>query len=169
MARRAAPWWVLGITATFVAYFAVLVYCDIDRPQDYGYHANFVGSRLVITGLAPDPRMPAARAGLLRDDVIVAADGRVIGSAGDWSIIDQNVEFGRPIHLTVERDGRTVDRPIVLHRADWSYWKTDPGILMLVVLAVQFAALAVAVVIVLKRPDDQVALLGAWALATAAV
>lgn len=40
---------------------------------------------------------------------------------------------------------------------------------MLAVLAVQCAALVMAVLIVLKRPDDPVALLGAWALATTAV
>ena len=169
MACRAAPWWVLVVAAAFVPYFVLLAYCDIVRPEDYGYRANFIGGRLVVSSLAPNPNAPAARAGLLPGDVLVAADGRVIERMADWTEVDQNIEFGRPIHLTVQRDSQTMDRVLALSRARWRYWTTEPGLLMLAVLGIQCVALVVAVVIVLRRPDDGVALLGAWALATAAV
>ena len=168
MVRRTAPWWVFGVTGAFVAYFVLLAYCDLVRPGDYGFRARFVG-RLVVSHITSSSQTPAIRAGLLPGDVIVAADGTPLQNLADWSVVDQNVEFGRPMHLTVWRHNRTLDLVLDVPRASWNYWKTEPGLLMLAVLAVQCVALVVAVVIVLKRPDDRVALLGAWALATAAV
>jgi tRNA A-37 threonylcarbamoyl transferase component Bud32 len=168
MPRGASPW-VLLVASTFIAYFGLLVYCDIVRPEEYGYRARVVDGRLVVTSIAATPDTPASRAGLVPGDVIVAANGLMIESAADWALIDQNIEFGRPIHLTVDRGHRTLDRVLALSRAGWVYWTTEPGMLLLAALSVQCVALVVAVVIALKRPDDRIALLGAWALGTAAV
>jgi len=169
MGRRTARWWVYVAAAAFVAYFILLLYCDIRRPEDYGFEADFTSSRMVLSSVVADSESPAARAGLRPNDVIADADRRVIRTVADWTIVDDNVEFGRPIQLNVLRDGATVPMTLTLGRAPWGYWKTEPGIILLGVLGVQLVALGFALVIVLRRPDDGVALLGAWALATVAV
>lgn len=55
MARRATPPWLLFVTGTFIAYFLLLAYCDLDRPEDYGYRAKFVSGQLVISDIAAHP------------------------------------------------------------------------------------------------------------------
>src|SRR5438132_70281 len=77
--RRTAPWWVFVLAAAFCGYFVLLVYCDIRRPEDYGYEADFATGRMVLSRISPNAALsPAARAGLRGGDVIVAADGRTV-------------------------------------------------------------------------------------------
>jgi tRNA A-37 threonylcarbamoyl transferase component Bud32 len=169
MGRRTPRWWVLVLGAAYVAYFALLLYCDIRRPEDYGFEADFTSRRMVLSRIVPDRNSPAARAGLQPNDIISVADRRVIRTAADWTLVDEMVEFDRPIALSVVRGGVTLPLALMLRPAPWSYWKTEPGIVLLGVLAVQLAALGFALVIALRRPDDHVAVLGAWALASVAV
>ena len=164
---RTAPWWVLTLAASFFAYFALLVYCDVWRPEDSGFEADYRANRMVLTRIAPGS--PAARAGLLPNDIIQFADGKAIHSVQDWTVVDVHVVFDRPIALGVGRGDRVLQTSLTLPRAPWSYWETGPGIFLLLTLSVQFLALLLALVIVLKRPDDAIARTGAWALATVGV
>jgi sigma-B regulation protein RsbU (phosphoserine phosphatase) len=156
------------LSAAFLAYFGLLVYCDVRRPEFYGFEADFSTGRMALVSVAPEPS-PAARAGLLPGDVIVEADRRPIASVADWTIVDGNVEFGRPIHLRVRRGADALAVALTLAPAPWRYFKTEPGAILLGVLGLQLVALAFGVLIVVRRPDDPIALLGAWALATVAV
>ena len=162
-----APWWVLALAASFFAYFALLVYCDVWRPDDAGFEADYRAHRMVLTRIAPGS--PAARAGLLPDDIVESADGKPIHGVPDWTVIDVHVVFDRPIALTVARGDRVFETSLTLPRAPWSYWGTGPGVFLLLTLTVQFLALALALIIVVKRPDDAIARTGAWALATVGV
>jgi hypothetical protein len=162
-----APWWVLAFAASFFAYFALLVYCDVWRPEDAGFEADYRANRMVLTRIAPGS--PAARAGLLPNDIVDSADGKPIHGVPDWTVIDVHIVFDRPIALGVTRGDRHLDASLTLPRAPWSYWATGPGVFLLLTLTVQFLALALALVIVLKRPDDTIARTGAWALATVGV
>jgi len=164
---RTAPWWMLALAASFFGYFALLVYCDVWRPEDAGVEADYRANRMVLTRIAPGS--PAAHAGLLPNDVIESADGKAIRSVLDWTVIDVHVVFDRPIVLGVGRGGRAFEASLTLPRAPWSYWRTGPGGFLLLTLAVQGLALALALFIVLKRPDDAVARMGAWVLATVGV
>ena len=165
--RSRAPWWVLTLAASFFAYFALLVYCDVWRPEDAGFEADYRANRMVLTRIAPGS--PAARAGLLPDDVVESADGKPIRGVPDWTVVDVHVEFDRPIALAIARADRRFATALTLRRAPWSYWAAGPGVFLLLTLTVQFLALALALVIVLKRPADAIARTGAWALATVGV
>jgi eukaryotic-like serine/threonine-protein kinase len=167
MMNRTTPWWVLALAASFFAYFALLVYCDLWRPEDFGFEADYSANRMVLTRVAPGS--PAARAGLQPNDVIESADGKLMHSLFDWTVIDTSVVFDRPIALGVGRQGRRIETSVTLRQARWSYWETGPGVFLLLTLGVQLLALVLALVIVLKRPDDAVARMGAWVLATVGV
>lgn len=162
-----APWWVLAFAASFFAYFALLVYCDVWRPEDAGFEADYRANRMVLTRIAPGS--PAARAGLLPNDIVEAADGKPIHGVPDWTVVDVHVAFDRPVALRVARGDRVFEAALTQPRAPWSYWRTGPGVFLLLTLTVQFLALALALVIVVKRPDDAIARTGAWALATVGV
>src|SRR4051794_34884960 len=83
MPRRARPWWMFLLAATFIGYFAFLVYCDVRRPEPYGYAASFHHDRMVLSTVAA--KTPAATAGLAAGDVIETADGRLITGPDDWA------------------------------------------------------------------------------------
>jgi len=164
---RSTPWWILAIAVSFFAYFALLVYCDVWRPEDFGFVAENPPNRMRLTRIVPNS--PAARAGLQTNDIIAVANGKTIRSVLDWTVVYTNLEFDRPIALQVERDGQGVETAIVVGKAPWSNLRSGPGLFILVVLASQFVTLVLALVIVLKRPDDSVARLGAWVLASIGV
>ncbi len=165
--NRTAHWWVLALAVSFFAYFGLLLYCDLWRPEDFGFEADYSTSRMVLTRIVPGS--PADRGGLHQHDVIETADGRTIRSILDWTVVDTNIVFDRPIHLGVERNGRRLEATATLRQGPWSYWRTGSGLFLLVVLAIQAVALVLALVIVVKRPDDAVARTGAWLLATIGV
>ena len=170
MDRGTPRWWVFALALAFLAYFIVLVYCDVRRPEDYGFEADFTTGRMVLSSVAANvPASPAVRAGLAPGDVVVEALDRPMRTVADWTTVDDTIEFGRPIPLRVLRNGRISDVTLTLRPALWTYWKTEPGVILLAVLGMQLVALALALLIVVRRPDDRIALLGAWALATVAV
>jgi len=67
---------IVAVAASFFAYFALLVYCDLWRPEDSGFAADYSGNRMVITRVIPNS--PAERAGLRPHDVVTTADGKTI-------------------------------------------------------------------------------------------
>jgi membrane-associated protease RseP (regulator of RpoE activity) len=61
---------------------------------------------------AGDPRSPAAQAGLLPGDEVVAVAGRGVDALDPWGDVQDTIRgsAGRPLQLTVRRDGE--DRPV---------------------------------------------------------
>ena len=74
--NRLTPAAIVVVAASFFAYFGLLVYCDLWRPEDSGFVADYTGNRMVLTRLVTDS--PAERAGLRVHDVVTTADGKTI-------------------------------------------------------------------------------------------
>jgi hypothetical protein len=164
---RRTPLWVLVLAASFVAYFVLLMYCELARTEDPGFEADF-GVRGMSVG-AVAANSPAARAGIITGDVVLSADGRRMASVADWRVVDANIVHGRPIPLELARSGVATRAMLVLGAGARSYWITWAGVLLLIARGVQAVALALAILIVVRRPDDIAARLGAWVLASVAV
>ena len=62
---------------------------------------------------AMDDEGAAARAGLLRGDIITALDGRAILTAGDLTNAEKNYRAGDEAVITVYRGKTYVDLPVV--------------------------------------------------------
>jgi hypothetical protein len=124
----------------------------------------FEGGRVTVADVAPDSA--AARAGLLPGDHLVSFEGRPLRDRLDWMAVEANVEFARPIDLSVDRDGRLPTIALVPERGSWQSWRLHHGPELLVIRGVQLVTLLLAIVVALKRPRDARALVGAAFLAT---
>lgn len=169
MQRRGAPWWVLLCAAAFVGYYSLLVYCDLSRPEADGIAIDSgdtaLSVRSVQAGLAGD------RAGLRAGDRIVAIGGVRVDSRVDWMALNGNVRFGEPLELDVVRplpvpDGgvRRIRIALTFGQEPASYWLSRKGIELLVTRLAQLVSLILGVIIVVRRPGDFSAYLGAWLL-----
>ena len=122
MSRRSAPWWVFACAAPFVAFFAMLVYCDVQRPESEGLTFIF-RDHLTVQEVVPDSA--AERAGLRPGDAILAVDGQRVGPRKvDWETVTINVAFDQPIVLDVRRAGVPMRLVLTLSRESWSRWAT---------------------------------------------
>src|SRR5947209_8302874 len=163
---KRTPWWLFVLAGSFLAYFCLLVYCDIVRPTPSGMLVDFTDDAMVVRRVLPGS--PGALAGLQPGDRILSFNGRALRESG-WMFIDANLEIDTPMPLEVDRAGRRVTAALMLHRAPWSYWQSQDGWMLLAVRAVQLVTLCLAFVIAIKRPFDPSARLGAWLLATVGV
>ncbi len=167
MSRRSAPWWVFACAAPFVAFFAMLVYCDVQRPESEGLTFIF-RDHLTVKEVVPDSA--AERAGLRPGDAILAVDGQRVGPRKvDWETVTVNVAFDQPIVLDVRRAGVPMRLVLTLSRESWSRWATREGIDLVLVRIVQAFTLAVGFLVFYRRPRDPVARLGAWLLGAVGV
>ncbi|RPJ58747.1 MAG: PDZ domain-containing protein, partial [Acidobacteria bacterium] len=168
MARRGprAPWWLLFAAATFLAYFCLLVYTDLVRPEHRGITADFAGGGMLVESVVP--ASPADRAGLRAGDVIRSWDGQPIQVRRDWVAVEANAALGAVVRLGVEQDREL--RVILLHtpRARWRNWSWA-GFSLVVARLTQAITLGLGLFIAFRRPRDLVALLGGWLLASAGV
>ena len=168
MARLNVPWWVGVVVASFLSYFALLVYCDIRRPEHAGISTQFQNDRMHLSAVTPGS--PADRAGLRPDDQILTWDGWPIRGRIDLMAADVNVIFGVVREVEVLRGGERLQVALPpVTRATRRYWQTQPGIALMVVRAGQLVALAFAVFVLFKRPRDPLARTGVWLLASWAV
>jgi eukaryotic-like serine/threonine-protein kinase len=165
--RFRAPWWVYLGAVSFLAYFCLLVYCDLLRPEQLGLKLGESAGRLVVTAVAP--ASPADRAGLLRGDVVVMGNGRPLDSRVDWDAVESNVRIGAPLLLEVVRGGATVSFAIPVHQAPWSQTWSRARMELGLTRIVQLVTLVLGLVVVFRKPKDAGARLGGWLLATCGV
>lgn len=166
MRRSLAPWWVFPCAASFLAYFVLLVYCDVWRPVPEGLELVSAGDRPGMLVKDVTPRSPAAQAGLQAGDLILEADGHPVNSRIEWDGVQANISFDRPMLLDLTRGALVWRAQWVATPAGWTYWRRREGIDLLVTRLVQLITFALGLVVVFRRPFDVGARLGGWLLAT---
>ena len=166
MPTRLARLGVLVVAAAFVGYWALLVYCDLWRPLPPGLILSFDAGRVAIVDVVPGSG--AARAGLEPGDLL-SASGQSINGRLHWMAIEANFEIGRPAALPIDRHGRVLTAAFTPEPESWLTWRTRHGPELLVIRAIQFVTLLLALFVALKRPNDPIALVGSALLATIGV
>lgn len=160
---RVPPWVALGGTV-FLAYFGLLIYCDIVRPgpEGMGLSHDLRVVRLVGGGAAD-------RAGVRADDRVTEVDGYPIDSRMDWGAAMSRHRVGHPLRLGLRRGHEDVAAVLDLGRAPWTRWLKGEGVGLAVARLVQAVSLCLGLLVALRRPRDPLARLGAWLLATIGV
>ncbi len=166
MRRFLAPWWMVPCTASFLAYFLLLVYCDVRRPVSEGLLLRSVPGAAGLAVEAVTPSSPAAGAGLLAGDVVLSAGGLPISSRVEWEAVQANFRFGHPVSLVVSRNGVVRRASWTVTPTGWNHWLRREGVELLLTRAVQLVTLGLGFVIIFRRPRDAGARLGGWLLAT---
>ncbi len=166
MRRFSGPWWVIVCAASFLAYFLLLLYCDLWRPEPEGLALKSAAGMtgLLVTAVSPDS--PAARAGIRVGDMVLSADGRPLRSRLEWEAVQTDVRFDRAVSIELLRDGRTRRVDWVVTREGLDYWLNREGLELLLTRMVQLVTLGLGLFIVFKRPRDFGARVGGWLLAT---
>jgi tRNA A-37 threonylcarbamoyl transferase component Bud32 len=162
------PWWFVACATAYVAYFLLLAWCEINRPEPPGLTVRFAGDDMIVTSVIPDS--PAARAGLQPDDAILSVNNHRLHSRLDWLLVAANVQPDQKISAHIRRGTQMLDEGwLVLPPARPEYWLTIEGLTHAAVRIAQLVTLVVALILAFKRPGDGVAVAGAWLLATVAV
>src|SRR6185503_2313216 len=83
------PAWMLALGVTFVAYYGLLLFSDLTRPQPLGLRLEVGPAGAVVRAVAPDSL--AAQAGLAAGDRVLGANGHPIRSRLDWMAAEMNL------------------------------------------------------------------------------
>ena len=169
MPRRTASWWVYPCAASFLAYFVLLVSCDLVRPFPDGFEIRASHALRGLEAHAVDEGSPAWLAGIREGDVIIRADGHELGSRMDWEGIQTSVRPGYVVTLDVNRGGVPLKLDWQVNRAARSYFWHRQGAELLLTRLVQLVSLLLGLLVVFRRPFDAAARLGGWTLASIGV
>src|SRR5688572_7108707 len=155
---RMPPWLYLA-AATFLAYYAVLVYSERYQPGETGLRCDFSQGTMRIRAVSSNS--PASRAGIKAGDVLLAVDERRIQTWEDWRHYRATRETGRNYLFKIERTAELLEIPVVLGRQS-----ADPLAPLERKRHVQGALLVFALVLIFLRTHEPAGLVGAWFLAS---
>jgi eukaryotic-like serine/threonine-protein kinase len=155
------------IAASFLGLFVLRIYVlspFYPGPGPLGISFDERSSSVIVERV--EPGTLAERAGLRAGDRIVSANGLTIRGRVHWNMAIMRFEVGRPLHLEIEREGRRVELSMTPERR----LRSDLRLPLVSLLAgTDLLTLIIAFVIAFRRPNDSVARIGAWFLATAAM
>lgn len=147
MPRPRAPWWMYPLAASFVFYFAFLIYCERWRPRWLGIGYEIGDGYLEVE--AVEPNSPAGRAGFKPGDRLVAVDGKAIREPRDWKSFRIRSQVNLPYRVEIDRAGERLAVVLTLGRRPGDRW----GVLEKK-RAVQFVSLVLALFLAFTRPHD---------------
>ncbi len=142
-----------------VSYLTFRGPADLDRLD-----ARFAGQAVQVRSLEADS--PFARAGLRAGDQVLAVGGQPLRSARDWTVALANRAVGETQVWVVARGGQRLELPFVAERATLAnrLWHG-----YLIYTAMALGCFLLGLLILLRKPGDPVARLGAWFIMTASV
>lgn len=150
--------WIYLLAASFLTYYAVMIYAELFQPGRTGIDFEFSNGSLNIT--AVDLRSPAGRAGLVVGDKLLRVDQRFIRTWEDWRHFLVIRQTHREYRFGIERAGQELDVPVVLGRqAD------DPLMRLERKRFVQAFLLLLSIILVCYQPGECVTRVGALLLA----
>jgi hypothetical protein len=155
------------LALAFLAYFGVIVYSDLSRPEDLGVKFENVGNQVYISQVLPSS--PTERAGLEVGDRLTRIGSVELGERNESVPGYPTLRLDQPIPVEWVRDGQAMQSTITPSFGDVKFWSTRPGATLAAMRGIQAVMLALAFVIAWKQPDDFAASIGAWLLATLAV
>ena len=158
------PLWAVVVAASFCAYFLLLVYCDVTRPENAGFLAvdNRVSSGVLVAYVAPGS--PADRAGLQTGDRILSVNHVAISGRGSRGELGTIMETDTPMPVVVARGTSVLTVLLRLGPTPVGYWRTQASIILVISLGAQLLTLIAALFVAWRRPRDPVALAGSWFL-----
>lgn len=150
-------WW--PIAATFLVYFAVMIYSELVEPRRLGVDVHWDQGALRITRV--EQRSPAGRAGLRVGDRILRIRAEVMRDWIDWKRAEAQREPGRAEQIEVQQGGESREVEVVPGRHPG-----DPWARLEKKRYVQVIVLAIALALMAKYRHRHAAVLGAWVLAS---
>ena len=161
--RRSRPtWWIHLGAASFVGYFALVVFSVYYRPLGMGMAVEMEQpDRLLVLGVAPDS--DSGRAGVRVHDLVVAVNGHHLRTLRDYRAFIASARVDDPQTYVFDRSGRQFAVPITPRQIPRS--SRLPFVPVHIGL---FISLVLSLVVLYSRPSDPVARLGAVALASVA-
>lgn len=153
------------VAASLVASLVLALSVWVTGPESPGITAAQFGKPLIVQGVAPDS--PAARADIRPGDRVLTAGGHRIQDFDDWRRVGANIEVGTRLRLKLWREGVVIERELAIHQRRPRFWLSaaqDGGIVQATLIAAGGVYVALAVLILLARPRDLGALLGAMFL-----
>jgi tRNA A-37 threonylcarbamoyl transferase component Bud32 len=151
----------LGV-ASFVGYFALVVFSVYYRPLDMGMTVEMGQSdRLFVSHVTPDS--DAGHADVRARDLVVAVNGHQLRTPRDYRAFTASARVDESQTYVFDRSGRQFVVAITPRRIPRSSrLPFVPGYIA------RFVSLALSLVVIYKRPEDPVARLGAVSLASLA-
>jgi tRNA A-37 threonylcarbamoyl transferase component Bud32 len=155
---------VLALVVVYVAYFALLTSFEVGSRERLRGRPDPASGTVIVDDVAPGSA--AASAGLRAGDRILGVGGRPVADILDWAVAVAHFPPDRPVEVEVEREGRAILARVGPPSRERS--GGADGQMLLVFVSLRLPALAMALLLVWRRPRDPQAMVGAWLMATLA-
>lgn len=153
------------VAAAYMALFALVPYLVIWGPADLlGLSFEFREGMLVFRAVDPDS-LPG-KAGVRAGDRLLSVDDRLIRRGRDWTALQNNLQVGTVQHWVVLRGEEQLQFEITPVRADWRNRVAGGYVSYTPIALINFV---VGLFVAFRRPQDLVARVGAWFVATASI
>ena len=156
------PWWGYLLAVSFLAVHVLSAYLIVWGPSDLaGLDPAFSDGTMQVEGVAPGTILFAA--GLRPGDRVVAINGRAIRGTRDWSAANSNRGVGLTETWVVSRDGQQFEIAVIPREATWDNRLANSYVSYTIRA---FGGFFLGLLILVLRPQDSIARIGAWLLLT---
>ena len=147
-----------AVAVASVLYLSLLLTCDLLRITPRGFVPRFEAGAVIVSSV--EAGALAERAGLLDGDRIVRANGQTLHGSNDWQRVSVHLDPSLPLVLDVDRGGRPITASLPL-TAGVQQQLAAQSMGVVAFRLVQFVAIALGLLVAVKRYLEPPALLGA--------